>query len=471
LWRGRPLDGLRNVPLIGATAERFERQFLAVFEDWAEAATAAGEGTAAIERIREVVAEHPLRERLRTLQMIALCQAGRRSEALAVYDELRQLLAHELGLSPSPAVTKLYHSLLNEQESHDLSWAVPSPRRQVPPNLLPWDLPTFTGREESVRQLAGALAEDGRRLAVVTGPLGAGKTALAVHVAHQLGDTFVDGRLFVRLRAADGTLRSVDDVISELMWVVSPGHRRRPSPDGRRSWRMWLAEHRALVIIDDARAEPEVRPLLPESGDSRIVVTSRSRLAGLEAAYRLRVAAFSVADALELLERVIGPGRIADDQHSAERIVAAVGMLPLGLRLVAERLALLDHVSLREYADRISRPASLLDELTAGDVGIRLWLAAAIAELPPPARRAVPALGALPSPVFTLSEAATVLDADEDAAVLVLEKLLEANIVTVPAPKPAGTVLFELPILSYAYAREMAAEQSNPGSLGLGSTA
>ena len=457
LWRGRPLPGMRDVPLIRTAADRLERQFLAVFEDWAEAEIAAGGGPGAIERITEVAQEHPLRERLRILQMTALYRAGRRAEALEVYDELRRSLAHEFGLSPGLAVVRFYQSLLREQEPAASRLAADPRRPPGPPSLLPWDLPTFTGRAEPIRQLADALVCGGSRLAVVTGPLGVGKTALAVHAAHRLGDSFPDGRFFVRLRSEDGALRPLVDVASQLMWAVMPESRPEPLSAGQRAWQLWLAGHRALIILDDVRRESEVRPLLPEVGDCAVIVTARPRLTGLEAAHRLLVPHFSMAEAMEFLKRMIGPGRVDADQRSAERIVAASGSLPLGLRLMAERLALLRHLPLREYAARIAGPPDLLDELTAGDVAIRPRLRAAIAELPGSARAAVPRLGLLPAPVFTLGEAAAILDTDRASAVRVLETLLEAGLITVSeADARAQTVLYELPVLPYAYARELA---------------
>jgi DNA-binding SARP family transcriptional activator len=455
LWRGRALDGMRDVPLICAAAQRLERLYLAVFEDWAEAEIAAGGAAGAIERVADMTQEHPLRERLRILQMTALCQAGRRAEALAVYDELRLALAHELGLSPSPAVDRLYQSLLRGQEP-----SAPPPRRQASPSLLPWDPATFTGQAACTRQLTDALVSGGHRLAVVTGPLGAGKTALAVHTAHQLGRGFPDGRFFVRLRGEDGTLRPPEEIISRLLWPVMHGTPPEPEQDVRRAWQLWLAGHRALVILDDARHESEVRPLLPEAGDSAVIVTARSRLAGLESAYRLSVPPLSLAEAVEFLGRVTGPGRVAADRAAAQRIVTAAGALPLGLRLVAERLALLQHVPLREYAARLESAPALLDELTTGDVAIRPRLAQAIGELPGPASRAMARLGTLPEAIFTLDEAAAVLDGDEDTAVRVLETLLEASVITVPdAETLAHTVLYEMPVLTHAYVREISARR------------
>jgi hypothetical protein len=106
----------------------------------------------------------------------------------------------------------------------------------------------------------------------------------------------------------------------------------------------------------------------------------------------------------------------------------------------------------------MGRASALLDELSAGDAAIRRRLAEALGDVPEPARLAVPRLGTLPEPVFTLSEAASVLGADDDTAMRVLETLLEASIVTVPDVETMShSVLYELPVLPYAYAREMAA--------------
>jgi DNA-binding SARP family transcriptional activator len=466
LWRGRALDGMRDVPLLDAAAERLDRQFLAALEDWAEAEIATGSGAGVIERVTEAAQQHPLRERLRTLQMTALCQAGRQTEALAVYDELRRALAHQLGLSPSPALEEFYRSVLQGLVPAAPRPAAPRSAGRAP-SRLPWDQPTFTGRTEITRQLTAALVRDGHRQVVVTGPLGVGKTALAVHAAHQLDDDFPDGRFFVRLHDADGTARPVEEVVAQLMPpdlvpMAQPGPRvrrgQRVWPGAHHAWQLWLARHRALIILDGARRESDVLPLLPETGDSAVIVTARCRLAGLEAAHRLLVPPFSMPEALDFLRRMISAGRVAADVRSAERIVLATGLLPLGLRVVAERLALLHHVPLREYADRMAGASYLLDELSAGDVTIRPRLARAIGELPQPARWGVTRLGRLSGAVFMLSEAAAVLDADERTAMRVLETLLEASVITVPSAEMfAHAVRYEMPPLIYAYAREVAA--------------
>jgi DNA-binding SARP family transcriptional activator len=458
LWRGPALEGLRDIPLVAAAAQRLERQFLVAFEDWAEAEIASGGASQVTERIAEVAVAHPLRERLRTLQMSALCQAGRRSEALAVYDELRQMLAHELGLSPSPALVAFYQAIVSERPDAAVT------RRPGRPSLLPREAPGFTGRAECARLLTTGLAEGTDQLTVVTGPLGVGKTALAVHAAHQVGDSFPDGRFFARLRDDDGTLRPPQEVIAQLLRAAVPGprhHQDHPhqalqdqDPGAWRAWRPWLAGHKALVVLDDARHESEVRPFLPEAGDSAVVVTARSRLAGLDA-HRVTVPPLTTTEAVALLGRVAGPARVAADRRAAERVVVAAGLTPLGVRLAGERLAVLRHLTLAEYATRLASASSLLGELSRGAGDIRPRLSRAVDDLPAAARRALLRLGGLPEPVFSLEEAAAVLGTDEASASLELEELLEASMITVPdAETLAHAVLYEIPAIVHAFARE-----------------
>lgn len=458
LWRGPALEGFRGIPLIDAAVQRLDGRFLGVFEDWMEAQTAAGRGATAVERAAEVAHRHPFRERLRMLEMTALCQAGRRAEALAVYDELRRALARELGLSPSPALTGFYRSLLCEPPlAGSRPPAAPAARPPSGPHLVPPDPPDFTGRDAATALLTDALAGHGRGLAVITGALGTGKTALAVHLAHRLGAHFPDGRYFVRLRGDDGRPRPVEEVLRHLL-AAAGGPEPPPGADPRRAWQAWLSGRRALVVLDDARREREVRPLLPEVGETAVLVTARPRLIGLDGAFRLSLASFSAEEAVEFLGRVIGTERVRADPASAARIVRVAGLLPLGIRLVADRLAFLRHVPLREYGARVTGTRRLLDELCGDDLAVRVRLAESIGDLPEAAHTAVLRLGVLPGPLFTLEQAAAVLHRDPDAAVRVLENLMEASVLTVSEVEEAThTVRYEMPALMYAYARESAA--------------
>lgn len=457
LWRGPVLDGMHGTPVIDAAVRRFESRLVSAFEDWAEAEVGSGGALSAIDEISNLAQQHPFRERLRMVQMTALCQIGRRTEALGVYDELRRGLAREFGLSPTGALTAFYQALLREGEAAPIRPAGQPLRRAAAFSLLPRDLADFTGRDNCTAELAAELAA-GERLAVLTGPVGAGKTTFAVHAAHQLRDGFPDGCFYVRLRVDDGGPRPLPLVFSQLWSAVLESGTSGGQGDCGELWRRWQATHRALVVLDDARTEREVRPLLPETGESAIIVTSRARLTGLGSACRITLPPLSMPDAMELLRRIIGARRFDRDPRSAERILMASGLSPLAVRMVGERLAALGHVPLREYLARIGCYAALLDELTAADATVRTRLREAVDDVPEPARSVIPLVGMLPAPLFTLAEAASVLRLEEGATLRALEILLETSVLTTPAEEVvAHSVVYEMPALTYAYARELAA--------------
>lgn len=467
LWRGPVLGGMRGRPIIDNAAQRLESSLLTAFEDWAEAEVATGGALGAIDRISALARQHPFRERLRMVQMTALSLIGRRTEALGIYDELRRSLTREFGLTPSAALMTLYEALLQDGAAAPRRPEKKSLGRLAALSLLPRDLVAFTGREAAMADLTAAFAA-GERLAVLSGPVGVGKTTLAVHAAHQLRARFPDGCFFTRLRAADGTLRPLGEVLAQLRWAATDPGLAGPPADPAESWQRWLATHRALLVLDDARRESEARPLLPEAGESAAIVTSWSRLTRFGLAYRATVPVFSPAEALELLRRIVGRPRVDRDLGAAERIVTAAGLLPLGVWGIGHMLAALSHVPLREYAERLGGTAALLDEPAAGDVTIRDRLAAATAALPPAALAAFPRLGMLPGPLFTLAAAAGVLGVDEGAALPLLEAMLEVSVISAPEKEVvAHLVVYEMHALAYAYAREFA--MAPPGAVPAGS--
>ncbi|KIF04429.1 AfsR family transcriptional regulator, partial [Streptomyces sp. RSD-27] len=269
LWQGPPLgDDLRQSPRLAEEAERLELRHLTAYENWAEAELELGGAPAVAEGLRDLVERHPLRERLRSAWMCALARSGRQAEALAAYDDYRQLLARELGLEPGGAMAARYRTIL----AGDARAGASAPAR--PGTALPPDLADFTGHGEELRYLVDLLEDDGAgRTVLLSGPAGAGKTTLAVRAAHLLGDRFPDGRVCVSLRDADGLARPLPAVLAEL------GERTgRAGPSGPEAWREWLEEHRVLVVLDDVPDERAVRPLLPYGGLGRVLLTARGQL-------------------------------------------------------------------------------------------------------------------------------------------------------------------------------------------------
>ncbi|MFF3627854.1 BTAD domain-containing putative transcriptional regulator [Streptomyces sp. NPDC002164] len=492
LWQGPPLHGLCDSPEVAAEAERLEARCLTVHEDWAETEISLGRASAVVDGLRDLAERHPLRERIRTAWMDALHRTGRRAEALAVYDDYRQSLARELGLEPGAAIAARHRAILTGRDagarpgsasgagsrppaaSGHASAPTPVPGQEkgkgatpapatapVPvsrpaPPALPAVLPDFTGRGEQLRELLDVLDGESGRVVVVTGAAGTGKTALAVRAARLLAERYPDGLIHLRVRDERGVVRPPSELIAELVRrTTGVTHPAEPVPDAEQ-WRHWSAGHRSLVVLDDVPDEGTVRELLPGTGRGSFVLTARGQLAGLAPVHRMALPPLAPAEALELLGRLIGPGRVGLDRAAALRIAESCGYLPLAVRVSGMRLAVMRHLPLAEYAERLADPDGALDELVAGDVSVRARLASGWQDLSSGSR---PALARLARTVhegpFTLPEATAAFGCDERRALRTVESLIAAGAVTCPSGEvTAHAVLYELPRLTALYARE-----------------
>ncbi|MFE5945585.1 BTAD domain-containing putative transcriptional regulator [Streptomyces sp. NPDC056480] len=293
LWRGPAFAEFAEEPFARAAADRLEEERLAVREALAEARLDSGEQDVLAGELTELVALHPLRERLRAVQLRALYRAGRQSEALAGYEELRTLLADELGLDPSPELTALHAAMLRQDASLSVpaaapSGTVPAPRPAVSGvpvrgNLLT-PLTGIVGRDAAVAEVRGLLAE--RRLVTLTGPGGVGKTRLAVEAAGQAREEFADGVWLVEFAGARGELAEVVAAALELrddgVWGLRPEGERALTTAERlaevlRGKRTLLVLDNCEHVVDEAASLAEL--LLRTAPGLVVLTTSQEPLA------------------------------------------------------------------------------------------------------------------------------------------------------------------------------------------------
>lgn len=226
--------------------------------------------------------------------------------------------------------------------------SAPDARTPVPigavTRTLPRDIGSFTGRERELEQLLGGAQPAAMAgIRVIDGMAGIGKTAFAVHAAHQLREHFPDGQIFMDLRGHAPGQAPVDpaDALSSLLQTVV-GVDARQIPHGTqeraRLWRDRLADRRLLLLLDDAADSEQVQPLLPGTAGCLVLVTSRRRLTALEDVQVISLDTLSPAEAAALFARLASrPGLSPSDAAVAE-ISELCGYLPLAIGILAARL-------------------------------------------------------------------------------------------------------------------------------------
>ncbi|MFJ5263438.1 ATP-binding protein [Streptomyces sp. NPDC088387] len=249
--------------------------------------------------------------------------------------------------------------------------------RPETPRHLPPDVTHFTGRRESIAVLDSLLAEAGGGgtmvIATLSGMPGIGKTALAIHWAHRVRDRFPGGAVYLDLHGyGTGVPASPTDVLEGLLWTMGvPPERVPPDPETRSAmYRTLLDGQRTLVVLDNAHSAEQVRPLLPGSPGTMVVVTSRSLLSGLgarEGARRVVLDSLSEEEATDLLRRISGAARSHAEPEAISLIARHCAYLPLALRIVAERAATRPRLSLMELAHELTAEQHRLDAIAVPD--------------------------------------------------------------------------------------------------------
>ncbi|WP_329293847.1 ATP-binding protein [Streptomyces sp. NBC_01455] len=259
------------------------------------------------------------------------------------------------------------------------------------PLALPRDLHDFTARRRSLdglRSLVAAAEAADPPVVVVCGQPGLGKTAFAVHAAHSLAPFFPDGQFALDLHGLDMEPADPREALARLLRALGVADRGIPPGTEDRSGllRSILAERRVLLLLDNAGNEAQVRPLLPATGHSLTIVTSRNALAGLEAVHRTELSVLRREEAVELLTRIVGPERVSAEAQAARDLADLCGNLPLAVRIVGQRLAARPGERLRKLVGLLAQEERRLDALQAGGLQVRAAFALSYRRLGPSAR-------------------------------------------------------------------------------------
>nr|WP_312878557.1 NB-ARC domain-containing protein [Lentzea indica] len=294
------------------------------------------------------------------------------------------MLLDELGLEPGQALRGAHEQVLrsgSEQEPPAAEGEQPEEEAAEPPQIvrtpsqLPFDIADFTGRVVEVAALRRRLSEEatGSRLCAVYGKPGAGKSTLAMHVAHRVREHFPDGQLYASLRGVRTVRADPAEVLAGFLRALGVADSAIPEEQDERArlYRTMLADRRILVVLDDAFDEGQVRPLLPGGHTSAALVTSRERLGALSGATQLDLHVLTDDEALQLLDKVVGDGRVPAEQEAAREIVRLCGGLPLAVRIAGARLAARSRWRVSRMVDRLRVQHRVLQELSIGDLEVR----------------------------------------------------------------------------------------------------
>src|SRR6266851_4448759 len=320
---------------------------------------------------------------------------------------------------------------------------VPSQKEPAMPGLLPRDIPGFTGRELELARITRLAEGRSVAVAVVDGPAGVGKTALVVHVAHRLLSAraedellFPDGHLYADLRGCDTTGQlpaEPSEVLEVFLRRLGVGGAEIPQGAEERSGRLreMLASKRALLVLDNAASEAQVRPLLPGAGASLVLITSRPVLAGLEVDDRIDLGILPRHKATELLTWLAGEKRAAAEPEAVAGVVASCGGLPLALRIAGQLLAANISWSMDRLAEMLADERHRLDRLAAGDRQVRAAFEVSYRQLAGGDAQMFRLLGLYPGSHFDEDIAASLAElGDPKAAEPVLNRLAMAHLIT-----------------------------------------
>jgi class 3 adenylate cyclase/tetratricopeptide (TPR) repeat protein len=303
---------------------------------------------------------------------------------------------------------------------------------------LPRDLGSFTGRERELARLLSEVAGGGHRpIHVIDGMAGIGKTTLAVHAAHGLAPSFPDGQFFLALHAHTPGQNPVDpaDALASLLMTAGVAPQEIPpglEPRAAR-WRDWVAGKRILLLLDDAVGHEQLRPLLPGTDDSHVLITSRRRLAAVEDAGVISMEVMRPDEAAALLGQLAGRADLDCSAGPAAEITRLCGYLPLAIGMLASQLRHHPARTAAELAADLVAASNRLSVMRAENLSVAAAFDLSYADLTETQQQLFRRLGLVPGSDFDAYAAAALDDTTVECACRTLDELYDHHLLAEPA--------------------------------------
>lgn len=438
LWGGEPLEGLTGQWAEATRQSLCERLRAAVLARIDLDLRLGEHSDQAISDLTTITGTRRIDQNAIGLLMRALYHAGRQDEALATYRRARARLRDELGVDPRPELDALHQRILRGDPTlttpPNAQYATSGPA----PDTLDRDLPHLIGREAELHDVLTGVAEDlragkGTAIYALDGMPGIGKSALAIHAAHQLRAHCPDGILQINLRTHHPHQPAVDPskALTQLLEAVStPAGElgRAGSLDALAAlWRRRSAGRRLLVLLDDVLSTEQISPLLPATPGSIVLLTSRRRLSGLSGARQHTVRPLTDDATSTLLTQVTGRDFSADQAELA-RFTRHCAGLPLAVSVAAAHLRPRPAWGLNDIVERLTMPVvpASDDNLTSA---IRSAFAMSYRDLNPVHRMLLRRLAAHPGDDIGLRTAAVMAGMSPGDSDLALDVLVEHHLI------------------------------------------
>jgi tetratricopeptide (TPR) repeat protein/DNA-binding SARP family transcriptional activator len=440
LWQGEPLADIR--PHLAPIRTEMENRRLEAAELLAGIELDRGDADRVVSLLAGLAHNHLGRDRLIAQLIRALHTTGQRSEAIATYLRSKQFMAKRLGLDPASETEDAYQAVLHSRRVR------PSAAAPAGPAQVPRDASHYTGRDAELDQLRCLIPQVEQppdalapyqaaglntTICAIDGMAGVGKTAFAIHAAHQLAPWFPDAQLFLDLHAHSKNAPRIEpsEALERLLRALGVESAKIPQhlDDRAALYRDRLVGRRVLILLDNAYNADHVRPLIPAASGCLVLITSRRRLTALDDAQPLSLDTLPAADAAALLRSVAGRLRLQGAENAVERIVELCGRLPLAIRIVAARLRTHPVWQPELLAERLSDVRLQLGELDDGERTASAAFTLSYRDLDDEQRRAFRLLGLVPGRDIDTCAAAALIGTTVRRTARLLHDLLDAHLI------------------------------------------